>query len=53
MTAMQLYESRHKYQIFSFAIIRDNIRQETKSRKFKAQFGLYKKGTHGDSTDIH
>lgn len=44
LTNMQLYESRYEYQIFSFATIRDKIRQETKSRKFKAQFGLYKRG---------
>ena len=53
MTAVQLYESRHEYQIFLFATIRDKIRQETKSRIFKAQIVLYKKGTRGDSTGIH
>ena len=42
-----------KINFFSFATIRDKIRQETKSRIFKAQFGLSKKGTRGDSTGIH
>ena len=44
MTAKQFYESRHVYKDFTFATIRDKIRQEEKSRKFKAQFGLFKKG---------
>lgn len=43
MNAKELYESRYEYQNFSYATFRAKIRQEEKSRKFKAQFGLLKK----------